>query len=364
MSEEQDLDQSSEQLVQEAKQALDEINTSLRLAKERVAKIEEDYNGFTQLKAKFEDGEGGLLANLNKASELKAQIDGLKVNSEESLKNIETNLASVSSKVKEIEDYFTGGFSELKAKIEDPENGLRAILEVSHALKEQVQQAKNVTEDLVRQTKSDRDKTGDLMIESNTAKSRIEEFKTASEEYKQNIYDILSISQDVSQASSFGDRKKEIQKSVDLWLGISLFGILLLTIILVVIYYTSHKGDGLNTLFWLRLTMTTPLIFGIGFSTTQYVKERYFLEKYSFKATIGFSLQSYTKLLADRFTEPDEKKEILGFVIRSIEKVYHDPQEADDNGEKKITLKLPTKLTLTVVGEVGMEPTVEQTNKR
>ena len=82
-----------------------------------------------------------------------------------------------------------------------------------------------------------------------------------------------------------------------------------------------------NVAFYLKLSISLPIIFAITFCSVQYSHERRLEEEYAFKSNISISLDPYRKLVADLIdsTNLEEKAKYTTFIISSIEKVFTSP---------------------------------------
>ena len=78
--------------------------------------------------------------------------------------------------------------------------------------------------------------------------------------------------------------------------------------------------------FLFRITVTSPAVFLIWFSAAQFSKERYVLEQYEYKTSTAIAINSYAKLLKDRFpdTKYDDQRyaqitELIGKIFKETE---------------------------------------------
>jgi hypothetical protein len=91
-----------------------------------------------------------------------------------------------------------------------------------------------------------------------------------------------------------------------------------------VIAFTTEDFD---TAFYLKLSMSLPLIYAIAFCSVQYTRERKLEEEYAFKSNISISLIPY-KELVEKFvdsTNAKEREKFAAFIIESINKVFTSP---------------------------------------
>ena len=84
-----------------------------------------------------------------------------------------------------------------------------------------------------------------------------------------------------------------------------------------------------NAAFYLKLSISLPLIYAIAFCSVQYSRERRLEEEYAFKSSISISLEPYQKLvesLVDK-KQPDEVAKYTAFIIESVNRVFTSPTE-------------------------------------
>jgi chromosome segregation ATPase len=89
---------------------------------------------------------------------------------------------------------------------------------------------------------------------------------------------------------SFQKRQESLAKSKRWW-AVALAGFVLLSIGLSFFVITTTKD--INHAFYLKLSLSLPLIYAITFCTVQYGRERRLEEEYAFKANISISLVPY-----------------------------------------------------------------------
>jgi len=82
-----------------------------------------------------------------------------------------------------------------------------------------------------------------------------------------------------------------------------------------------------NAAFYLKLSISIPLIYGIAFCNVQYSRERRLEEEYAFKSNISISLDPYQRLVRELvdLTKPEELAKYTAFVIDSVNKVFTSP---------------------------------------
>lgn len=82
-----------------------------------------------------------------------------------------------------------------------------------------------------------------------------------------------------------------------------------------------------NVAFYLKLSMSLPLIYAIVFCSTQYTRERKLEEEYAFKSNISISLIPYQELVEKLVAKgkPEDNEKFTTFIIDSINKVFTSP---------------------------------------
>jgi hypothetical protein len=88
-----------------------------------------------------------------------------------------------------------------------------------------------------------------------------------------------------------------------------------------------YRADSLA--FWVKLSLTLPLGYAIGFCTVQYNKERRLEEEYAFKASISVSLNPYRDLIHSILKEDgtDDQTKYSDFVVDSVRNVFTPPTD-------------------------------------
>jgi len=84
-----------------------------------------------------------------------------------------------------------------------------------------------------------------------------------------------------------------------------------------------------NAAFYLKLSISLPIIYAIAFCNLQYSRERRLEEEYAFKSNISISLDPYQRLVRGLVSEdkPEEIAKYTAFVIDSVNRVFTSPTE-------------------------------------
>jgi len=125
---------------------------------------------------------------------------------------------------------------------------------------------------------------------------------------------------------SFQTRQYEIAKSKRIWVY-ALAGLVATSI--GVSIYVINSTTIFDVAFYVKLSMSLPLIYAITFCTVQYARERKLEEEYAFKSNISISLMPYKELVEKLVDEkqPGEREKFTAFIIDAITKVYTSPTD-------------------------------------
>lgn len=125
---------------------------------------------------------------------------------------------------------------------------------------------------------------------------------------------------------SFQTRQDNITSGRRFWAGMLAFVIL---ISLGLTAYIAHTTTDFNIGFYLKLSMTVPLIYGLSFCTIQYSRERRLEEEYAFKSAISISLDPYQSLVSRimKIDDVEERKRFIEFILDSIRRVFTSPMD-------------------------------------
>lgn len=161
---------------------------------------------------------------------------------------------------------------------------------------------------------------------------------------------------------SFQKRQMDLAKSKKFW-GIALACAVGVSLIASGAFiYSLRFVQVYNAAFYLKLSISLPIIYAIAFCSLQYARERRLEEEYAFKSSISISLDPYQKLVAqliDR-NKPEELSKYTAFVIDSVNRVFTSPTERifeDNSGDKNSAERI-----IKAMGDV-VEPIVKGLKK-
>jgi hypothetical protein len=123
---------------------------------------------------------------------------------------------------------------------------------------------------------------------------------------------------------SFQTRQAKLYNSKNFWL-IALTIVVGLSVGLTALI--AFTTTDFNIAFYLKLSMSLPLVYAIVFCSTQYTRERKLEEEYAFKSNISISLIPYQELVEKLVAKgkPEDREKFTTFIIESIGKVFTSP---------------------------------------
>jgi ElaB/YqjD/DUF883 family membrane-anchored ribosome-binding protein len=161
---------------------------------------------------------------------------------------------------------------------------------------------------------------------------------TTLDELESRIRDSIERATGYTLFHSFQKRQEDLVKAKRFWeralavaVGLSLFasGFFIWSLQYVHVY---------NAAFYLKLSISLPIIYAIAFCSLQYSRERRLEEEYAFKSSISISLDPYQKLVKQLVNDknPEELAKYTTFVIDSVNRVFTSPTEQifDDRGHE------------------------------
>lgn len=336
--------QEIEEIKNETQNRLNEISTNLDKVKNNIVSMQEAYTQFSEIKGKI-DGRSGEIENLlQNANGLKNDIEVTKNEAQKVIEAIKNSFAEVQKKVQEMQTAYEV-FLQIKGKIDDEKTGLTAVFNA-------IQDFKTKTETIHKEIQSYRDESKQLLEsirknnnEANIIKDEMEGNLDFTNEKKREIENATGLIIDTSFAETFEKRKREIEAGLNGWKSwkvIFFISIIFLALVVIIpfikwngLYLVDFNNDNVWRYLINRIFIATPLVFLIGFSASQYTKERDFAEKYAFKASSSAAIRSHIEFLLKNFNKQEEM--VANFAKQAFSTIYKQPYEDNiDVMEKRI----------------------------
>lgn len=155
---------------------------------------------------------------------------------------------------------------------------------------------------------------------------------------------------------AFQARQNQIATSKKIWAGAIFVLVIISAGVTAWIAYESKDYKVSDVALWVKLSLTIPLGFAIGFCTVQYSRERRLEEEYAFKSSISVSLNPYRDLIHSMLEKDGtiDQARYTQFVIDSVSNVFTPPTDKVFESEKKPGLSAKTlKQAAEIIGTVA-----------
>ena len=296
--------------------------------------VQLQYDSFLPLAAKVADPSTGIEAILTLATKLKDDIAGYVDLATTDLTSAGNSLSDILAKNIEVEKAYAE-FIELKKSIDDPETGVKAqVAEISQYAKDALKAKTSAESDLisVAQAKENANEYSDAI---KVTKEEVDALKIESEDLTDNIRNALGMASAHSLSTEIETQRKKLDGAVRLWTFAVAIAVILFALALGAIFSTLFldktsrdyirvvNGSSILLTVASKALFTSPFIFALFFTTSNFSKTREYRDRYVAKEIAAKNLQAYVKLLRDEF--PDNSKERLDFALHNMQAIYNDP---------------------------------------
>ncbi len=318
---------------------LNEIGNNLEKVKTNIESMQAAYNVFSEIKGKITGRNDEIDGLLNTTKSLKDDVERIKTEAQQTLENIKNTFAAVEQKIQEIQNAYNE-FLQIKGKIDDENTGLKAVFSI-------VQDLQQKSQSLFKEIQSFRDQAKDLLSDINKNKDETDKIKNiisenlkVAQDSREEISNIADLITDTGFANAFQKRSKALFWGYIIWGIVFLVAVIVLAIFLYSLF-KNINGDipELRVVIY-RLSLTSPLLFLIGFSMRQYAKERDLHEKYVFKATTATVIRNHIKFLVETSGSYKNFSEFILTVFSTLYKVPYEETEGKDGRPESDEIKL------------------------
>ncbi len=298
-----------------------EIKSNLEKTQSSISSIDEGLRKFENIKGKIEGREGEIEVLVSTANGLKNDIEAAKATAQQRLFDIDGLLVQVQDKISQMQKAYEN-FVAVQGKITDEKTGLESILAQSKDLQQksnevftEIKSFRDESKKYLNEIQGDKDASGKLREE-------IEQNLRTAEIKRSEVERVTDLITDTGFANSFQKRERVLRINAYIWLGIFFISIAALALLLYKFFGNLQTIPELEILFY-RFTLTSPLLFLIGFAIRRYGNERSLEERYAFKATIAVVMRNHADFLIEKTKETDA--DTGAFLRRTIGNLYHEP---------------------------------------
>lgn len=157
------------------------------------------------------------------------------------------------------------------------------------------------------------------------------EIISRNETQTQEIDNQLGKAVGVSLYKSFDARKTSLNTGLNYWLIALALATVSFIGVSIWIFNGISKIAEEPILFAMKLAVSFPLLFIIGFVSSRYAKERRLIEEYAFKSSVALALKPYADLIENDGSDEKYRE----FLIKTIENIFEAPTDKVFGGDKK-----------------------------
>lgn len=343
---------------QTAEAKVSTIDANLRTATARLTELEVAYNSFVATKERVDDPTVGLLATLDAARETRRIAQGLATRATNLLANADRALSQLQTRITTMDSAYAE-FEASKKKIDDPTDGLDAILTDTQELRDEISAAAEKAKTLFAQVSGYKDEAAsnvdaiknDKTTAGDTLK-KIQDHEAKSNETRQSILKILKITSEKANGNFFKRRSKFVAYVAGFWFIVGV----------AALFFAVHIGQDLVkeifgnknqvqlTVVIARAFVVTPLLVFAFYAFRNYGKERILAEQYAFKEISGSTIEGYVEL-AHRSLQgaPKLEESLVDVVVGVVRDLHTEPLELQKS--QKMAVRAKSKL-FDVTGEI------------
>ena len=337
-------------ILTKAQTSLSELEVTATTVSDSVKDIDTKYTQFKPLADQVFDKEEGLDAVLKATKKLKKATSELATkigNNADDAGNKLQNITKTTEEVKKAYD----DFIEKKNRIDDEENGFEAQLRRATEYAASTQEAKTKSESALLSITKFKDQGDELVIQIKDSKTAVDDYQKQSETLTKDISNTLNKVTQFTLSKALQDRTKSFSRQMWFWSALQVGAIAALTYAVYLIFevlfvgsashpaITSETGKPDLISIVSKFLFTTPLIFAVYITTSNYRHARELRDKYAWKETVAKNFQNYIKLVKDEFKDGKYEGERFKFSMDTVRSIYTEPNPLPKKRRYNFSLK-------------------------
>ncbi|HMQ96238.1 MAG TPA: hypothetical protein PKD19_03385 [Candidatus Saccharibacteria bacterium] len=321
---------------------LSQIETALESATEHVSEMDTAYSDFTTIKAKIDDPDTGLAVTLTEIKSVRGRAKAAAAATETTLKTANTALATIQERIPEIDEAYDE-FLASKKKIDDPTDGLEAILVSMQGLRDSIAAVAEKSKTAFAKITSYRDEASSSLKDikaseesAATALDTIQNHESESQTAKDNIDRLLKISSQNTSTAYFKRRARFVTITAGAWLVIGIVALVVAILLGHELVNDILKNNNVSVATVIaRAFVVTPVLAFSFYAFRNYGKERTIAEQYAFKEISGATLEGHVEMAHRAFdgseTIDGNLEEAVDCVIKSLHTEPSELQKSPKN---------------------------------
>lgn len=337
-------------ILKEAQASLGALEVTATTVSDSVKDIDNKYTLFKPLADQVFDKQDGLDAVLKATRKLKKATSDLATKIESNADDANNQLQSITKTTEEVKKAYDD-FIEKKNRIDDEENGFEAQLRRATEYATSTQDAKTKSESALLSITKFKDQSDELVVLIKDSKTAVDDYQKQSETLTKDIRNTLNKVTQFTLSKALQDRTKSFSRQMWFWSILQVGAIAALTYAVYLIFeilfvgtpdhppITSEtsKPDLISIVS--KFLFTTPLIFAVYVTTSNYRHARDLRDKYAWKETVAKNFQNYIKLVKDEFKDGRYEEERFNFSMDTIRSIYTEPNPMPKKRKYNFSLK-------------------------
>lgn len=322
--------------LNEAQSLLNKINTAVQGVENAVTYITSKYDSFKPISLEVFSASTGLKATLAATRKLKKQTDKLADQVSANASTGQLKLAEIVTTTESISKAYDE-FLDKKKLLDNEETGIVAQLDRAKKYADDTQSAKKRAESALVSVTNYKDQSKELSEEIEQTRNDVNGFRAESNSLTEDIKNTLNKATQFTLSQALKDRSRSYRNQMTFWAFLQAASVVSLAIAANTIFNalflsgTDEQNleslrDGPTLLSVIsKFLFTTPLIFAVYYTTSNFRHARNMHDKYAWKETVAKNFQNYIGKLRDEFEDPIYEQERFSFAMRTVDSIYSEP---------------------------------------
>lgn len=337
-------------VLQDSTEKLNKLELATRSVNSAVTDINSKYEKFKPLSIQIFDRDSGLEATLRSTRRLKKLTEELAKKIEQNATDATEKLTSITATAGKVQSAYKD-FLDKKSQIDDSENGFEAQLRRATEYAESIQDTKTKSESALVSITKYKDQTVELVGQIKDSKNTVTDYQKQSETLTKDIRNTLNKVTQFTLSKALQERTKSFSRQMWFWAILQVLAISALTYAVYIIFeilfvgssehpaITSSDNSSNIVPIVSKFLFTTPLIFAVYVTTTNYRHARDLRDKYAWKETVAKNFQNYIKLVKDEFKDSKYEEERFKFSMDTVRSIYSEPNPLPKKRRYNFSLK-------------------------
>ena len=254
---------------------------------------------------------------INELESKKSEIEKLINTKRQELETLKNNQSESNNILKDIQGASKSATSELST-IETHNKKVQTILDELETAQRKVEEQIKTSNTHITDSKNALDDF------NSDAASKIAQIKSDYESVSNNAEEVrkmMGYIADGTLSHSFNKRKEDLSTQITKWFWASvIIAVLAIGWVCAVFFWLSADTGSEWADILINGIKSSPLFFLLGFSISQYQKERNLMEEYAFRESVAVTLTAYLEQMPEK--EDEDKRKLL---ISTVERLYTKP---------------------------------------